>query len=169
MTVSSTGPGPQARRGQGADRHWRERNPTFGGDGDVAAREYMAAVIPAGPEVRAPRRRLSRDRSRVHARSLGAALLALAVMTLSAIAREVTAAEAWLFDRINGLPDTLEWPLWVVMQLGGVNHPGPGPVGLRHLAPAAAGARPGGGLNARLGMRQGDEGPSGAGSARFVL
>ena len=51
----------------------------------------------------------------MHARSLGAALLALAVTTLSAIAREVTAAEEWLFDTINGLPDILEWPLWVVI------------------------------------------------------
>lgn len=46
---------------------------------------------------------------------------------------------------------------------GGVGHPGPGPVGLRHLAPAAAGARPGGGRNGRLGMREGDEGSPGAG------
>lgn len=52
------------------------------------------------------------------ARSLAAALLALAVTALSAIPRDVTAVEERLFNAVNRLPDVLEWPLWVVMQLG---------------------------------------------------
>jgi membrane-associated phospholipid phosphatase len=64
-------------------------------------------------------RRLPRDRTRIHAlRSLGVALGALAVTTISAIPRDVSAVEEALFDAVNGLPDALEWPLWVVMQLG---------------------------------------------------
>ena len=59
------------------------------------------------------------DRSRLHAaRSLAVALAALAVTTLSAIPRDVTAAEETVFKAVNGLPDAIQWPLWVVMQLG---------------------------------------------------
>ena len=69
--------------------------------------------------MRPSHRRLPRDRSRLHAaRSLAAAALALALTTLSAIPRDVTAVEERLFNAVNGLPDTIEWPLWVVMQLG---------------------------------------------------
>lgn len=64
-------------------------------------------------------RRLSRDRTRVHAsRSAGVALAALVVTTLCAIPRDVTAIEERLFNAVNGLPDAMEWPLWVLMQLG---------------------------------------------------
>lgn len=52
------------------------------------------------------------------ARSLAVALVALAITTLSALPRDVTAIEETLFDAVNGLPDAMEWPLWVVMQLG---------------------------------------------------
>ncbi len=67
----------------------------------------------------ASHRRLPRDRTRVHAsRSAAVALAALVVTTLSAIPRDVTGIEERLFYGINGLPDVLEWPLWVLMQLG---------------------------------------------------
>lgn len=72
-------------------------------------------------EADAPRshRHLPTDRSRLHAaRSLAVALVALAVTTASAIPRGVTEIERTLFKAVNGLPDTFQWPLWVVMQLG---------------------------------------------------
>lgn len=46
------------------------------------------------------------------------AVVALAVATASAIPREVTSFEETLFYAVNGLADAIEWPLWVVMQLG---------------------------------------------------
>ena len=46
------------------------------------------------------------------------AIVALAVTTLSALPRDVTAVEETIFDAVNALPDAIEWPLWVVMQLG---------------------------------------------------
>ncbi len=51
-------------------------------------------------------------------RSLAVAMVALAVTTLSALPRDVTSVEKELFSAVNGLPDTIQWPLWVVMQLG---------------------------------------------------
>lgn len=45
-------------------------------------------------------------------------MVALAVTTLSAIPRGVTAIERKLFYAVNDLTDAVEWPLWVVMQLG---------------------------------------------------
>ncbi|MBW3575119.1 MAG: phosphatase PAP2 family protein [Actinobacteria bacterium] len=64
-------------------------------------------------------RRLPRHRTRVHAsRSLAVAAVALALTALSALPRDVTTVEERTFYAVNGLPDAIEWPLWVVMQLG---------------------------------------------------
>lgn len=66
-------------------------------------------------------RHLPSERSRVHAvRSLTVALVALGFTTLSAIPRSVTPLEERLFSVVNGLPDVIEWPVWLVMQLGAV-------------------------------------------------
>lgn len=76
-------------------------------------------MVQLDPDARLSHRRLPRDRSRRHAsRSLAIALLALVVVTLSAIPRDVSAVETALFDIVNGLPDAMEWPLWTLMQLG---------------------------------------------------
>lgn len=72
-----------------------------------------------GASPRATHRRLTRDRTRVHAsRSLAVAIVALAVATLSAIPRDVTEIEETLFYAANDLPDAIKWPVWSVMQLG---------------------------------------------------
>ncbi len=76
-------------------------------------------MVQVGTSPRQPLRPLPRDRSRVHAaRSLAVAVIALAVATVSAVPQDVTAMEESLFWVVNRLPDALEWPLWVVMQLG---------------------------------------------------
>ncbi|MBW3579599.1 MAG: phosphatase PAP2 family protein [Actinobacteria bacterium] len=76
-------------------------------------------MVQVGTSPRQPLRPLPRDRSQVHAaRSLAVAVIALAVATVSAVPQDVTAVEESLFRAVNGLPDALEWPLWVVMQLG---------------------------------------------------
>jgi undecaprenyl-diphosphatase len=72
-------------------------------------------------DARPTHRRLSRDRSRIHASwSLAVAAVALTVTTLSALPNDVSALERALFAAVNGLPDAIEWPLWTVMQLGTV-------------------------------------------------
>ena len=79
----------------------------------------FAAVVAPGADARQSHRRLPRERTRVHAsRSVAIALAALAVTSLSAVPRDVTDVEETLFYAVKGLPDALEWPLWVVMQLG---------------------------------------------------
>ncbi len=72
-------------------------------------------------DTRPTHRRLSRDRSRIHAsRSLAVALVALVVTTLTALPRTVSPIERTTFEVVNGLPDAIDWPLWAVMQLGAV-------------------------------------------------
>ena len=76
-------------------------------------------MIRAGSSADRPARHLPTERSRVHAvRSLIVAAIGLGVTTLSALPRNVSGAEAELFRAVNGLPGLIEWPLWVVMQLG---------------------------------------------------
>ncbi|CAN5228918.1 hypothetical protein BH24ACT1_BH24ACT1_12300 [soil metagenome] len=76
-------------------------------------------MVQPGTEPRRSHRRLPRDRSRRHAgRSLAVAVVALLIATLSAVPQNVTTVERSLFYAVNGLSDVIEWPLWVVMQLG---------------------------------------------------
>ena len=76
-------------------------------------------VVQPDTESRRSHRRLPRDRTRRHAaRSLAIAATALLVTTLSAVPKYVTDLEKTLFYAVNGLSDAIEWPLWVVMQLG---------------------------------------------------
>ncbi len=72
-------------------------------------------------DARPSHRRLSRDRSRIHAsRSLAVALIALGVTTLTALPDQVSGFEEAVFRAFNGLPNAVEWLLWTVMQLGAV-------------------------------------------------
>lgn len=171
MTVSSTGPGPQARRGQGADRHWLQRTRPSAVAGTFAAREYIAGGD-------AGRTRRARSASTTLERPLPCARSPLARSCTARAGRHDPERQTPGGDCYRGMAVRQDQrppghPRMAAVgrhaTRGGVGHPGPGPVGLRHLAPAAAGARPGGGRNDRLVVRQGDEGPSGAGSARVVL